>query len=99
MGSLEENKGTDTEIGEAAKRIIREIRELKTGYPDNTYPIMYALAFLMVENGATSRMNLDGMTRTVKQIMDRIQKENDIPRNRPTHGSSRESNPYPVQKP
>ena len=90
-------KHEEIQIAELTQRIIREIRTLEAEYPDNTYPLMYALAFIMVENGATSRMNLDGMTRSVKQFMDRIQREQDSNRNRANPDSSRESNPDLVQ--
>ena len=77
-------------IGETTLEIIRMTRKTGKRFPDNTYPIMYALAFLMVENGATSKQNLDGATRSIKQFMDRIQKEQNKNQNRASRNNNRE---------
>ena len=88
----------ETEMAELTKRIIEEIRRSDADFTKKMFPPLYAAAWVMVEHGATSRQDLDAATRSLKEFMDRIQKEQDSNRNRANRDSSQESNLYPVQK-
>lgn len=93
----EEERGK--KMAEITQRMIGELRGFDADFTKKMFPPLYAAAWVMVEHGATSRQDLDAATRSLKEFMDRIQKEQDNNRNRANRDSSQESNLYPVQEP
>lgn len=92
-------KQEEIQMAELTQRIIREMKGSDADFTKKMFPPLYAAAWIMVEYGATSRQDLDAATRSLKEFIDRIRREQDSNRNRANPDSSRESNPDLVQNP
>ena len=70
--------GTPEKIAERARRYIDESEKL-AGWPDNAFPLMYALAWMMVENGATSKRQQDAAFRSISGFIKQIERNHSDP--------------------
>ena len=69
---------TPEEIAERASKYIDESEGL-AGWPDNAFPLMYALAWLMVKNGATSKNKQDAAFRSISGFIKQIESNHSDP--------------------
>ena len=84
----EEERGK--KMAEITQRMIGELRGFDADFTKKMFPPLYTAAWVMVEYGATSRQDLDAATRSLKEFMDRIQKEQNKNQNRASRNNNRE---------
>lgn len=84
----EEERGK--KIAEITQRMIGELKGFDADFTKKMFPPLYTAAWVMVEYGATSRQDLDAATRSLKEFMDRIQKEQNKNQNRASRNNNRE---------